>query len=1334
MALSTIARLAGTIAEWAGSAVIGELISAGFSYLGNRKLPANGVAELKRIETALPQIKDAMSIAEALKMKDPSFCQWVEKFRLAVEASEDMLDDLEYKKLEDMVKGRDEEGGSASSSKKRKTCTINDDTLERLKEAVTMLDEAAKGVGNVLQAANQFGIQNLSESQQEARKVFSRETTSFLVERELFGREFEKHKIIDWLKRPTDARLSSFGIVGVGGLGKTTIVQYAYQEMRRSNHFDKTIWVCVSTNFSVEDITRKILGELGENNCSNKPLNALQETLKENIHSKKILLVLDDIWNDEKRSDWDQMFAPLRSVNEGSKIIFTTRMKSVADLLASVISTEHESLSLQGLREQELRLLFQSYAFHGFNLDNHRDLQGIGDQILKMLRGSPLAAKVIGCLLNTSMDHQYWRRVLNQGSLFNLEKAKVVVEVLKLSYYHLPANLQVCFRFCSIFPQDHQFDKDDLIKMWICSGFVQQQSSQEERLEDIGEDYFNLLLRKSFFEYGELRKGERRYVMHDLVHELAQNISFGECCRIEPNDKSITIPSTVRHVYVHECEMERVSHLENLRSLVVTTYHWNTYSFVLPKSLIKKSLRLLKICGSGYGNRDGEMPKEIRCLVHLRYLFVEGPHYVTDEMFKYLLLDSLYKLYHLQVLVLEIPGYYSYNSAIETTGMTNLLKLRYMRLPKEIMQTIHGVHKLTFLQQLTFFVGQESGQRINELGTLKNLQHLFIENIENIGDHTEAKGANLLGKNNLMSLSLKWTLVSNTIHPEKIIDNLQPPSSLMELTINNYSGERSPKWMEDSLPLNLSSLKLHNCPFWKNQLFSGNIPYLKILDIRDCRNLDKLPNMPLSLTEFRIRHVGLTSLPAMYQNSGNNTPAPSSAKSSLRVVKIEWCPNLKSLHGFLQQDNLDLQAIEELTINFCKRLVHLPTHGFRKLTSLKYLELTNNPKLVAMDFQGHLLPTKLQRLYMGKCGELDLPILEASYGITTLTELKLQKANIISIAAVQNSFSALKSLDIVICPALKSLGAFGKFVSLQKLKISDCPMLLADNNQSTLLPMALKYLLIENCGKLDEPLLESASSLPALTDLLIFNCANISCIPSSEKAFGSLNYLHISGCKKLVEHSSREQAHGADRGSSLASLKIKDLSIDDLSLLLIEPLRSLSFVSILTVFKCSWMEGLLEQWLLQNNSTLKGLTLNNVSNLNTLPATMVRLTVLENLIIYGAHLLEELPELPASLRLLYITGASSLRSLPATMARLTALERLEISGADLLEELPELPASLWDLNIDGASSLKSLPATIARLTALENLRISRANLLEEVPELPASLKIREIVGRGGRVL
>ncbi|KAJ3684087.1 hypothetical protein LUZ61_013251 [Rhynchospora tenuis] len=293
-------------------------------------------------------------------------------------------------------------------------------------------------------------------------------------------------------------------------------------------------------------------------------------------------------------------------------------MKSVANLLADVLNAEHCSLALQDLAEQELRSLFNSYAFHGFNPNNHGDLLAIGDQIIKILHGSPLAAKVIGSLLNSRMDLLYWRRILSHGSLINSEQGKDIMDVLKLSYFNLPTNLKVCFRFCSIFPLDYLFNKKELIEMWITSGFIWQHSCQEERLEDIGEDYFNHLLRKSIFEPW----GKKRYVMHDLIHEMARNVSNGECFRVVQNDKSIAIPSSARHVSVHETEIQKVSHLENICSLVITTKKQTSTDlnvFVLPNNLIKKNLRLLKI----YGHYSCKLPDEICCLVHLRYLSIE---------------------------------------------------------------------------------------------------------------------------------------------------------------------------------------------------------------------------------------------------------------------------------------------------------------------------------------------------------------------------------------------------------------------------------------------------------------------------------------------------------------------------------------------------------------------------------------------------------------------------------------------------------------------------------------------------------------------------------------
>ncbi|XP_078149671.1 disease resistance protein RGA2-like [Carex rostrata] len=1329
MALSTFTSWAVpavfTVADWAGSSVVDNLVSMAYTYLLDRMLPADSEAELKRLQTALPQITAVMGIAEALRMKHPDASQWVEQFRIAVEASQDVLDELEYKRLEDMVKKRDVVGGSTSSSQKIKASPINDDILERLKDALTMLDRAVADVEHLLQLATTLGILYLSESRQEANKVLRHETTSFLAEREVFGREAEKDKIIGWLKRPTNARLSSFGIVGVGGLGKTTLVQFAYQEMCKLNHFDKIIWVCVSMNFSVEDITRKILSELGESSFSGKPLNTLHEILKEKILSKKILLVLDDVWEDERRRDWEQLIAPLRYVLEGSKILFTTRMKSVIDLLASVTSTEHEYLALQDLGEQELRLLFYSYAFNGFNSDSHTDLQAIGDQILKMLQGSPLAAKVIGSLLNSHMNPQYWRRILNHSSIFKLEIAKDVIEVLKLSYYHLPADLQVCFRFCSIFPQDHLFDKNDLIKMWIAAGFIRQQLHLEERPEDIGEDYFNHLLRKSFFEYSKSwdRYGEgQMYVMHDLVHELAQNVSYGECCRIEPNDKPITIPSTIQHVSIrdlslHESEIEKVSHLKNLRSLVITT----SMEFYLDirNDLIKKSLRLLKICGG----HISELPKEISCLVHLRYISIQTNNHTKP--FNYSTLAPLYKLYHLQVLEFPLASDNSSHSRIETTGLTNLLRLRHMRLPKEIVQSIHGFHKLTSLQELTFFVRQGSGQRINELSTLKNLRHLFIKTIENIRDPTESKSANLLGMNNLISLSLKWTSKSNPDNPEQIIDYLQPHPNLMELIVENYKGDRSPSWMEHSRLLNLSSLKLINCPVWKNKLYSWQMPYLKILDICNCPNLDKLPDMPLSLIEFRIHDTDITSLPNLYQSSGNNTSTPFSLKSSLRVVHIKRCPSLISL-GFLQQNNLDLQHMMELTISDCKKLA--PAGEFGKLLSLKQLSIKNCENLTKCPG----LPLSLTDFCIDNVRVSTLPeyypCSDPREGPSTSSvKSSLRKVmikNCPNLTALNGflqqdniDFQSFEEIFILNCRNLVHLlvGGFCKFVSLRKLIIRECPMLMAVDNPSNLLPLAVEYISIRKCGELDVALLESTSNLANLPKLSIHKCLNISRMHSSENEFGSLSrFSNIVGCD--IEHSSRKQAHSVN------------LCIDDLSLLLMEPLRSLRYVNELTLSNCSAIEALHAQWLLQNNKFLRELTIYSASSLKSLSTIMARLTVLEVLNIFDAPLLEELPELPASLRSLSIGNANSLNALPATTMRFTMLEELQIYEVNSLEELPELPLSLKRLAIWNASSLKSLPATIVRLTVLEELEINKANSLEELPELPASLRSLYIWG------
>ncbi|XP_078167988.1 uncharacterized protein LOC144562646 [Carex rostrata] len=226
---------------------------------------------------------------------------------------------------------------------------------------------------------------------------------------------------------------------------------------------------------------------------------------------------------------------------------------------------------------------------------------------------------------------------------------------------------------------------------------------------------------------------------------------------------------------------------------------------------------------------------------------------------------------------------------------------------------------------------------------------------------------------------------------------------------------------------------------------------------------------------------------------------------------------------------------------------------------------------------------------------------------------------------------ALEKLTIEDCENLDQLptSAFGNFVSLKHLVIKGIPKLVIVDNQSISLPAKLESLEMGNCGKLDVPLLESASQLSTLAELYIENCANITCIPSSENAFASLSMLKIHGCDRLIEISSRQQTPTVNLGNNMVSLKISDLEIDQYCLLLIDPLRCLKFVSYLHVDKCSGMKALPEQWLLQNSSTLESLYIEDASSLRSLPGRMEMLTALGSIHIHKYHGSGDVTDLPA---------------------------------------------------------------------------------------------------------
>jgi hypothetical protein len=571
---------------------------------------AEGLEDLKdKVLQSMTKVRAVLDVVSPEHMKEQSsrLDEWLWQFRDAVEEAEDVIDELVYYELREKAKDlKVSDWGSHFSKVKHKVVksvrnvSILDKTLKqfthrgilkRLRKAMENLDKASTEIVPILTCAA-HGMNIASASQMRVRGMNStRDTGSTLAAPYFVGREREKEKILTWLTMtPVEAseivtshdHVPIFSLVGHGGMGKTTLAQCVCQEIQEKKIAEdfKVIWVHVSTIFDATSVTSKMLESLAGAKPSADNLEALQKNLKQELNSVKFFLVLDDIWEDKEICEWEKIFAPLRKGMSGSKILVTTRMRSVADMVGNAMGVKCECLELEGIKEADNLKLFNHHVFSGRNPQDYSELIEISKQINKALRGCPLVTKVVSGHLHGNMSFEYWSRFLNEG-LQNFQGTEdSIMKILRLSYYYLPPELQICFRYCSLFPQDYKFQKKDLVLMWIGSGLISQAGNRSSRIEDIGEQILAELTRNSFFDikfkiipYSQRK--EEYYVMHDLMHELARHVSTGECTTITDPSMLDNEKDTVRHLRIACIQnvsiegVKKITHFKYLRSVII---------------------------------------------------------------------------------------------------------------------------------------------------------------------------------------------------------------------------------------------------------------------------------------------------------------------------------------------------------------------------------------------------------------------------------------------------------------------------------------------------------------------------------------------------------------------------------------------------------------------------------------------------------------------------------------------------------------------------------------------------------------------------------------------
>ncbi|XP_077217066.1 putative disease resistance protein RGA3 [Tasmannia lanceolata] len=524
--------------------------------------------EIENLSSTLSKIQAVLQDAEEQQVTSNEVKDWLRKLKDVAYDADDVVEEFATDVLRLKL-----EGGNQFRKRKHQlynffSVLFNSITfLSRDKTIVQKMKEIQERLIKIAKERHDLHLKQGDGGR--PREIKRKSLTSSLInESNIFGRDKDKEKIVKLLLDESTSSSSSSSkdisiipIVGIGGLGKTTLAQFIYNDERVGDHFSVRGWVCVSEDFDMCRLTKAIMESVTKNSCDLNEIDPLQVSLKEKLSGKRFLLVLDDVWHDND-NDWQRLQSPFSSGANGSRIIITTRSSEVSRIMGTI-----PAYKLGCLDDDDSWSLFTRWAFIVGSSDVPPNLVAIGKKIVKKCNGLPLVIEALGGLLRSNTDENKWKNILG-SEMWEISKMRNdIIPILKFSYDHLPACLKQCFVYCSLFPKDYEFDKDTLIQLWIAEGFIQHEG--RKRLEDIGFEYFDELMSRSFFQYYG-----SRYKMHDLIHDLAQSVSGVEYFRIKNSADSWNIAAKVRHASVwqrneHSGIFESFHESERLRTFLL---------------------------------------------------------------------------------------------------------------------------------------------------------------------------------------------------------------------------------------------------------------------------------------------------------------------------------------------------------------------------------------------------------------------------------------------------------------------------------------------------------------------------------------------------------------------------------------------------------------------------------------------------------------------------------------------------------------------------------------------------------------------------------------------